>query len=143
MYRVARYTCSSPLYFGEYDNYIDTGVLCKNLCGVGLKKINSYYEHLQQVVLDPIALVVSLGDGIPPAQPLSVTGQLSTYYLGNPKLDGRAAKDLLSVFQNMVALYNSAAVSINNCHNIHGPCFFNVHTKNCVVYTHVHVLTPD
>ena len=110
VWKVARYTCSSPLYFGEYDNYIDTSVLCKNLCGVALEKINSFYAGFQNDSLDPISVVVSLGDGILPAQQLGVAGPLSTYYLGsNPKL--RNAKELLSVFQNLVTLYTSAAVS--------------------------------
>lgn len=110
VWKVARYTCSSPLYFGEYDNYIDTSVLCKNLCGVALEKINSFYVGFQNDSLDPVSMVVSLGDGILPAQQLGVAGPLSTYYLSsNPKL--RNAKELLSVFQNLVTLYTSAAVS--------------------------------
>ena len=110
VWKVARYTCSSPLYFGEYDNYIDTSVLCKNLCGVAFEKINSFYAAYQNDFLDPVSVVVSLGDGILSPQQLGVTSPLSTYYLGsNPKL--RNAKELLSVFQNLVTLYTSAAVS--------------------------------
>lgn len=107
VWKVARYTCSSPLYFGEHDNYIDTGVVCKNLCGVGLEKINSYYEKFGQNIIDPISMVVSLGDGHLPAQQLGSTGRLSTLFLrSNPNTKG-----LLPVFQNLVALYTSAAVS--------------------------------
>ena len=113
MWKVARYTCSSPLYFGEYDNYIDTGVLCKNMCGLAIDKIKSFYEGIQKDNPDPISMVVSLGDGRLPAQPLGPARPLSTYYLGsNPRLGN--GKDLLSVFQNIVALYTSAAVSRNN-----------------------------
>ena len=110
VWKVARYTCSSPLYFGEYDNYIDTSVLCKNLCGVALEKINSFHAQYQDYIIDPVSIVVSLGDGRLPPQPLGVTSPLSTYYLGsNPNL--RNAKDLLSAFQNLVTLYTNAAVS--------------------------------
>ena len=110
VWKVARYTCSSPLYFGEYDNYIDTGVLCKNMCGLAIDRIKSFYEGIQRDNPNPISMVVSLGDGMFPAQPLGAVTQLSTYYLGsNPNL--RSAQQLLSIFKNIVALYTSAAVS--------------------------------
>ena len=112
VWKVARYTCSSPLYFGEYDNFVDTSVVCKNLCGVGMEKINSYYNSLQQPTPDPISMVVSLGDGILPAQQLGIADSTATYYLS---LSGQARlnnpKELLRAFQNIVALYSSAAVS--------------------------------
>ena len=116
VWKVARYTCSSPLYFGEYDNYIDTGVLCKNLCNIGLERINSYHLGLEQDTADPISVVVSLGDGRLQAQQLGTASQLSTYYLGNiTKVTNPMAKELLGLFQNMVALYTSAAVSNYMC----------------------------
>ena len=118
VWKVARYTCSSPLYFGEYDNYIDTGVLCKNLCNVGLEKINSFYMDFQQSSTDPISVVVSLGDGRLPPQQLGTASQLSTYYLRNTtKVTNpmAMAKELLGLFQNTVALYTSAAVSNYMC----------------------------
>ena len=114
MWKVARYTCSSPLYFGEYDNYVDTSVVCKNLCGIGLEKINLYYSGLQQTTPDPISVVVSLGDGILSPQQLGTADSTAAYYLS---LSGQARlnnpKELLRVFQNVVALYSSAAVSLN------------------------------
>ena len=109
---MARYTCSSPLYFGEYDNHVDTSVVCKNLCELGLEKISSYYNSFQQNALDPISLVVSLGDGVLAAQQLGTADSTASYYLG---LSGQTRvsnpKDLLQTFQNVVALYSSAAVS--------------------------------
>ena len=112
VWKVARYTCSSPLYFGEYDNYIDTSVVCKNLCGIGLEKINSYYKSIQPDTYtpDPISMVVSLGDGILPAQQLGIADSAASYYLSSPSRLNNP-KELLRVFQNVVALYSSAAVS--------------------------------
>lgn len=112
VWKVARYTCSSLLYFGEYDNYVDTSVVCKNLCGLGLEKISSYYSSFQQNTPDAISLVVSLGDGILPAQQLGIADSTASYYLG---LSGQTRvsnpKELLQILKNVVALYSSAAVS--------------------------------
>ena len=112
VWKVARYTCSSPLYFGEYDNYIDTSVLCKNLCGLGLEKISEYYRAFEANVVDPISTVVSLGDGILPAQPLAVADSAAAYYLSTSGQSRLNAKEIQKVFQSVVALYSSAAVSI-------------------------------
>ena len=110
VWKVARYTCSSPLYFGEYDYYVDTSVLCKNMCGLAIDRIKSFYDGIQRDTPNPISAVVSLGDGMFPAQPLGTVTPLSTYYLGsNPNL--RNTQQLLSIFKNIVALYTSAAVS--------------------------------
>ena len=111
VWKVARYTCSSPFYFGECDNYVDTSVMCKNLCGIGLEKILTYYEGFQQNSPDPVTMVVSLGDGILPAQQLGFADSSAAYYLsGQPKVNPR---QLLELFQNVVALYSNAAVSSN------------------------------
>ena len=112
VWKVARYTCSSPLYFGEYDSYVDTSVVCKNLCGIGLEKISLYYNSLQQPIADPISLVVSLGDGTLRPQQLGIADSTAAYYLslgGQGRLNN--PKELLRAFQDVVALYSSAAVS--------------------------------
>lgn len=116
VWKVARYTCSSPFYFGECDHYVDTSVLCKNLCGIGLEKISSYYKGFQQDTADPITMVVSLGDGIMHPQQLGFADSSAAAYLsGQPRVN---TGQLLELFRNVVALYSNAAVSNNNTDRI-------------------------
>lgn len=104
VWKVARYTCSSPLYFGEYDNYIDMGPLCKNPCDIGLTKIRMYYQDKQ--LESSISAVVSLGDGRL-SQPFDSICPLKI----NSVADVEAIQ---SWFHNVVALYHCAAVSVIN-----------------------------
>jgi hypothetical protein len=78
-----------------------------------MEKINSYYSSLQQPTPDPISLVVSLGDGILQPQQLGVADSTAAYYLSLSGQQTRVSnpKELLQAFQNVVALYSSAAVS--------------------------------
>ncbi len=55
VWKVARYTCSSPLYIGECDEYVDGGVISKNPSIFAFPVIKERCVGLSGVV--------SIGDG--------------------------------------------------------------------------------
>ena len=67
VWKVARYTCSSPLYIGESDDYIDGGAVYKNPSIFAFSTIREQYR-LQSV---DVSGVVSIGDGRMPGMPLA------------------------------------------------------------------------
>ena len=68
MWKVARYTtAAAPLYFSEVDNYIDGGFLANNPSQAAWTEIN---KHLQEGEELHPSLIVSVGTGIPPNEPL-------------------------------------------------------------------------
>lgn len=75
VWKVARYTCSTPLYIGECDDYVDGGAVSKNPTVSAFGIIREYY----QMQSANIAGVVSIGDGLMPGMPLGKLGQ-SNYY---------------------------------------------------------------
>jgi hypothetical protein len=66
VWKVARYTCSSPLYIGECDSYIDGGAVYKNPSIFSFAAIREAYR-LQSV---PLSGVLSIGDGRMPGMNL-------------------------------------------------------------------------
>ena len=68
VWKVARYTSAAPVFFKEFENYVDGGVLANNPCDYGLTAIQNYYR--QQGIDLPISLVVSVGTGIYPSEEL-------------------------------------------------------------------------
>lgn len=68
VWKVARYTSATPMFFSECDNYIDGGVICNNPTEYGLTAIQNFFR--QQGKRLPIALVVSIGTGVYPAEEL-------------------------------------------------------------------------
>ena len=65
---MARYTSAGPLYFTEFENYVDGGVLANNPCEYGLTAIQNFYRQKGEKL--EIALVVSVGSGVYPAEAL-------------------------------------------------------------------------
>ena len=68
VWKVARYTSAAPMYFTEFENYVDGGVLANNPCDEGLIRIQGHYRQLG--VQMPIACIVSIGCGVYPARDL-------------------------------------------------------------------------
>ena len=68
VWKVARYTSATPLFFSECDNYVDGGVICNNPTEDGLTAIQSFFRRQGKKL--PIALVVSIGTGIYPDRDL-------------------------------------------------------------------------
>ncbi len=73
IWKVARYTSAAPMFFSEFENYVDGGVLANNPSDAGLTRIQRYYRECSQKL--PIACVVSLGSGMYPAVELGNIGK--------------------------------------------------------------------
>ena len=101
VWKVARYTSATPMFFSECDNYIDGGVICNNPTEYGLTAIQNFVR--QQGKRLPIGLVVSIGTGVYPAKEL---GSIDLFY-GNQTfhLTGimRRTQNLISLLANAVS----------------------------------------
>ena len=75
VWKVARYTCSSPLYVGECDNFIDGGAVYKNPSIFAFSAIREAYR-LQSICLSG---VLSIGDGRMPGVALGKLDKTSFY----------------------------------------------------------------
>ncbi len=76
IWKVARYTSAAPMFFSEFENYVDGGVLANNPSDAALARIQRYYRESDQRL--PIACVVSLGSGLYPAVELGNTGKCTS-----------------------------------------------------------------
>ena len=76
-------TSAAPMYFVDYQGYIDGGLKANNPCDFGMGIIRQYYET-RNLTLPHFPVIVSVGTGIFPSQKLNnlnnsvVTGLLST-----------------------------------------------------------------
>ena len=61
VWEVARYTSAAPIYFTEFKDYVDGGILAQNPSAVGLTAIQKHFNESEQEL--PISLVVSIGTG--------------------------------------------------------------------------------
>ena len=61
VWKVARYTSAAPIYFTEFEDYVDGGVLAQNPSVLGLTAIQKHFNESGQQL--PISLVVSIGTG--------------------------------------------------------------------------------
>ena len=85
VWKVARYTSAGPLFFKEFENYVDGGVLANNPCNQGLAKIQNFHHDLHKKL--PIALVVSIGTGIYPPETLGRVDAQDFLFFGRHWLD--------------------------------------------------------
>ena len=100
MWKVARYTSATPMFFSECDNYIDGGVICNNPTEYGLTTIQNFFR--QQGKKLPIALVVSIGTGVYPAVEL---GSIDLFLgIQNITRIKQNAQNLISLLGNAVCL---------------------------------------
>ena len=104
MWKVARYTSAAPMYFTEFENYVDGGVLANNPCDVGLTAIQNYRRT--SGVFRPITLVVSIGSGLCSGMQLGSTNVQEYFLLGkhwlNPEGFKERVKNLLQLVGNAV-----------------------------------------
>ena len=78
VWKVGRYTSASPIFFGEFENYVDGGVLANNPCDCGLTAIQNFYRLQGERLL--ISMVVSIGTGQYPPEVLGkVDAQVYMY----------------------------------------------------------------
>ena len=92
------------MFFKEFEDYVDGGVLANNPCDYGLTAIQNYYR--QQGIDLPIALVVSVGTGIQPSEELGRTDAQEFSFIGK---DWFKAKDTIKKRTlNLIQLLSNA-----------------------------------
>ena len=105
VWKVARYTSAAPMFFSECDNYVDGGVLANNPCDYGMTAIQSFYR--EQGVKLPIAMVVSVGGGVYPAEKLGKVDAQKFLFFGkhwfNPEKLMKRTQNLISLLSNAVS----------------------------------------
>ena len=63
-------TSAAPMYFTDYQGYIDGGIKANNPCELGMSKIREYYES-KNMTLPHFPIMVSVGTGVFPSQKLN------------------------------------------------------------------------
>lgn len=106
VWKVARYTSAAPMFFNEYENYVDGGVICNNPTDYGLTAIQNYCRLTGNNI--PIAVVVSIGTGVYPAEKIGIVDAQEALFFGKQWL--KPGK-LIKQTQNLLSLL-STAVSI-------------------------------
>ncbi len=104
VWRVARYTSAAPMFFKECDNYVDGGVLANNPSDYGLTAIQNFYRRRGEQL--PIAVVVSVGTGIYPAEELGRIDAHEFLFFGKHWFS--ASDTLKKRTQNLISLITSA-----------------------------------
>ncbi len=107
IWKVARYTCTSPLSVTEADGYVDASAICSNLCGLALTRIEEFME--QQGSPAGVGCVVSVGQGSFASEPLGYVEARELLSAGARGVDA----DGVGMLRNLVSLYSSGAVSAN------------------------------
>lgn len=62
-------TSAAPMYFTEFEGYIDGGIKANNPCELAMVKIREYYNSVN-MTLPHFPVVVSIGTGVFPSQKL-------------------------------------------------------------------------
>jgi len=68
------------MFFSEFENYVDGGVLANNPSEVGITEIQNF--HWQKGQKLPISLVVSVGTGVYPVEKLGSIDARQVLYMG-------------------------------------------------------------
>ena len=106
VWKVGRYTSASPIFFGEFENYVDGGVLANNPCDCGLTAIQNFYRLQGGRLL--ISMVVSVGTGEYPSEELGKVDAQEFLFFGKHWFNLSKLRDRAT---NLIALL-STAVSI-------------------------------
>jgi len=106
VWKVARYTSAAPIFFTEFEGYVDGGVLANNPCEYGLTAIQRF--HREHQVNLPIAMVVSVGTGIYPPEELGSINAQEFLFFGKHWFNfsdnvKKRAKNLLALLTNAVS----------------------------------------
>ena len=108
VWKVARYTSAAPMFFNEFENYVDGGVICNNPTDYGLTAIQNFCRQTNNNI--PIAAVVSVGTGVYPASKLGNVDAQEALFFGKQWLKpGKLIKQtqsLLSLLSNAVSTYS-------------------------------------
>ena len=105
VWKVARYTSAAPMFFTEFENYVDGGVLANNPCEYALTAIQKFYR--EQKMRPQVSLLVSVGSGVYPALKLGNIDAQQFLYFGihTFRLDilRDRATNLISLLSNAVS----------------------------------------
>ena len=107
VWKVARYTSASPIFFGEFENYVDGGVLANNPCDCGLTAIQNFYQLQGERLL--ISMVVSIGTGVFPSKKLGKIDPEEYFFFGKHWFNFSQLKEKTT---NLITLLGNA-VRIN------------------------------
>ena len=102
VWKVARYTSASPIFFGEFENYVDGGVLANNPCDCGLTAIQNFYRLQGQSLR--IAVVVSIGTGKYPSEKLGKVDAQEYLFFGTHRFRLGKLRDLTT---NLISLLSN------------------------------------
>ncbi len=112
IWKVARYTCTSPLSVTEADGYVDASPISINLCELALTRIEEFSEQRGGASPAGVGCVVSVGQGSFAGEPLGYVEARGLLCAGGQWGDHAAGVGML---RNLVYLYNSGAVSADTC----------------------------
>lgn len=91
------------MFFTEFDNYVDGGVICNNPTDYGLTAIQNYCRLTENNI--PIAVVVSIGTGVYPAEKIGSVDAQDALFFGKQWL--KPGK-LIKQTQNLLSLLSTA-----------------------------------
>lgn len=103
VWKVGRYTSAAPMFFTEFESYVDGGVICNNPTDYGLTAIQNYCRLTDNNI--PIAAVVSVGTGIYPAVKLGNVDAQDALFFGKQWLK---PKKLIKQTQSLLSLLSTA-----------------------------------
>ena len=108
------------MFFKEFENYVDGGVLANNPCDYGLTAIQNY--HRERGLDLPISLVVSVGTGIYPAEELGRVDAHEFLFFGKHWFSftdtlKRRAQSLISLLSNAVSSKSSCFIALSSSHD--------------------------
>lgn len=98
MWKVARFTSAAPVLFGEFDDYVDGGVLANNPSESGLSKIQDFHRRRGEKL--PISLVVSIGSG---KYPIKKLGSVDFLFTGSSGFNLTSFKDGTSNLMSLLS----------------------------------------
>lgn len=104
VWKVARYTSAAPMFFTEFEDYVDGGVLANNPCEYGLTAIQNFHREVHVDL--PIAMVVSIGTGVYPSEEIGRIDAQEFLFFGKHWFN--FSDNLKSRTQNLLSLLTNA-----------------------------------
>lgn len=92
------------MFFSEFENYVDGGVLANNPSEVGITEIQNF--HWQKGQKLPISLVVSVGTGVYPVEKLGSVDARQAFYMGKHWF--KIKENFFNMLGNLVQLLSNA-----------------------------------
>ena len=109
VWKVARYTCGSPLSIAECDGYTDAGAVCSNLSSFAMTRIQDFCK--QNGLSPQGGCFVSVGAGYFAPEELGGVDVRDELHFRTRLLNPAESKQRM---KNVVTFYTSAAVSRNS-----------------------------